>query len=654
MEKSINNRPQLRLFGSPGLSDREGHRIALPARAFLLVVFVLTAGRGSQVTRSQLAGFLWPEAPNALTNLRQLLGRLRTLQLRIGINFVRFDKTRVVLNPDEVTIDFLGFDTALQGLNWATCRDVLEAYRGDLLEGMTFEESDISTWLAMQRKRVRNTLLQAFASLLEAPEGHANLRTAEAVAARLLEIDAYQESAYRALMRSFAASGLTDHVAATFEKCRALFERDLGRSPTGKTFDLFRKLVPGRSDSSAARPSVASNSLAGEALPTATLPKLVILPPPRSAGDETFWDIATLVLEDTIIGLCSLRTISLVAPHTSWQLSDGALHDDAARRFDIGYFLQTALRQRHGADELVVKLFDTRTRVILWADSYALAADSLAGSHRALSTAITRSLADAVECAEIARFEKDANPQAYYWHLIGQKHLRYMDLPNVRRALKAFRSSVAADPDFAPAYSGTARATQRQWLVLGRGDPDLLEAAEKIGAKAVSLDHRDARGYREIALCGLYRRHWDEAIANFSEAERLGPQHADLISDFGDALGHCGEPEKGLKKVERAMELNPIPPDQYWWNAAGLHFQLHDYQSAIAAVDKMSDPLPALRIAAASWAHLGDLAKARRCAAKFLRSYPDFRIEHWLSIVPNKSPDDHRHYDLGLRSAGFK
>ncbi len=58
-----------------------------------------------------------------------------------------------------------------------------------------------------------------------------------------------------------------------------------------------------------------------------------------------------------------------------------------------------------------------------------------------------------------------------------------MDLPNVRRALKAFRSSVAADPDFAPAYSGSARATQRQWLVLGRGDPDLLEEAEKIGAR---------------------------------------------------------------------------------------------------------------------------------------------------------------------------
>ncbi len=88
------------------------------------------------------------------------------------------------------------------------------------------------------------------------------------------------------------------------------------------------------------------------------------------------------------------------------------------------------------------------------------------------------------------------------------------------------------------------------------------------------------------------------------------------------------------------MKLNPIPPDQYWWNAAGLHFQLHDYKAAIAAIDRMSDPLPALRIAAASWAYLGDRAQARKCAAKFLRSYPDFRIEHWLKIVPNRNPDD--------------
>jgi hypothetical protein len=102
------------------------------------------------------------------------------------------------------------------------------------------------------------------------------------------------------------------------------------------------------------------------------------------------------------------------------------------------------------------------------------------------------------------------------------------------------------------------------------------------------------------------------------------------------------------------MELNPIPPDQYWWNAAGLHFQLHDYEAAIAAVGKMGDPLPALRIAAAAWAYLGNLTEAQKCAEKFLQSYPDFRIDRWLAIVPDRNADDLRHYEVGLKMAGFR
>jgi tetratricopeptide (TPR) repeat protein len=316
--------------------------------------------------------------------------------------------------------------------------------------------------------------------------------------------------------------------------------------------------------------------------------------------------------------------------------------------------VETAIRRRGESHTLSAKLFDTKTRCIIRADTYPLATGNLYGSHRALSAIIVLSLADAVEKSEIARTEREANPQAYYWHLIGQKHFRFMDLPNVRRALKAFRSAMAADPGFAPAFSGSARATQRQWLVLGRGDPELLEQAEQIGARAVSLDHRDARGYREIALCNLYRRRWEDAVATFSEAERIGPQHADLISDFGDTLGHCGEPEKGLEKVKKAMELNPIPPDQYWWNAAGLHFQLRDYEAAIEVIDRMGDPLPALRIAAAAWAYLGKKTEAQQCASRFLRSYPDFRIARWLSIVPDKNSDDQRHYEVGLKMAGFR
>ncbi len=374
------------------------------------------------------------------------------------LDFIRFDKATVSLDLGEVAIDLVAFEASLQALDWTNCRDLLDAYRGDLLEGMALEETDLSAWLATQRARVRNAMLEAFAALLEAPEGRGNLRTAHALATRLLEIDACQEAAYRALMRSFAASGPDRPRRGDVREMRA----KLGSSPTAKTVDLFSQ-AGARTRRAFSRALHYSGCPHRRGAAASAAPQARRAAAARGENDENLWDIARLVLEDTVIRLCGLRTIFMVAPHTSWQLSDGALDDKAANAFDIGYFLQTDLRRRHGSEEMIVKLFDTRTRVITWADSYSLSIDSLAGSHRALSGNITLALADAVERAEMARFEKDANPQAYYWHLIGQKHLRYMDLPNVRRALKAFRSSVAADPDFAPAYSGSARATQRQW-----------------------------------------------------------------------------------------------------------------------------------------------------------------------------------------------
>ena len=653
----MSSKARLRLFGSPCLLDCTGRRIALPSKAFVLALLLLTSGRGLELARSQLASALWPDAPNPSANLRQLLRRVATDQREAGIGLFAFDRVNVRLNVGDVLVDLIELRREIENLDWANCRAVLEMYRDGLLSEATPPEGDLSARIEGQRSRIRDQVVASFGRLLEQPDARVNPRTVQAVASRLLEIDPYQEAAYRSLMRSFANDGHAALVTATFEKCRDLLERDLRAQPSPVTISLYRSLVPGSAAPRHGEPAhvaAPAEPPATALMRRATLPRLVVLAPPPGGGDQRLRDIATLVLEDVIIGLCGLKTVSVIAPHTSWQLSNGGLDEETANRFNIGYVLESTARRRDKVDCLSVTLFDARTRDILWAGAEPLSPRTSAECYRTLAVRITLSLADAVERTEIIRFDKDLHPQAYFWHLIGQKYLRHVDLPNVRRAAKAFRGSVVADPDFAPGHSGLARAIQREWLVLGRGDVDLLDDAARSGARAVSLDHRDARGYREIALCNLYRRRWDEAIANFSEAERLSPQHADLITDFGDALGHCGEPEEGLKKIERAMELDPIPPDQYWWNKAGLHYRLGQYAAAIAAVEHMSHRLPGLRVAAASWARLGQKSQAAKCAKEFLESYPDFRIDRWLSMVPDRYPDDTRHYELGLRKAGFK
>jgi DNA-binding SARP family transcriptional activator/TolB-like protein len=648
---------RVRLFGSPALVNSDGRRTPLPLRAALLTLFIITTARDRSVPRAQMASFLWPDAAKASANLRQLLTRLKDAQAQAGIDFIRFDRSSVSLNLNGISVDLIDLEGALRALDWTNWRTALDMFDGELLSGVVVAESDLSDWLELHRRRVREGFLSAFAALLESPEARGNPRTVQEIAGRILAIDSCQEAAYRALMRAGATFGAIDHVRAVFENCRNTLLHELGSEPSPSTVALYHRLQVEHGPVRMATPApIATEPMAPPAsglVLRAVLPRLVILPPPSDGRDIAVIDIASLVLDDVVTRLGNLRTAQVVAWHTSWALG-GRFDEQIAVQFGIRYALESALRGIDGTQLLAVRLFDTHTRSILWADTYPLGTDNLSHSRRALSNAVTSSLADAIEYNEVRRFERDENPQAYYWYLMGQKSLRYMDLPSVRRARKAFRSAVAADPTFAAAYSGSARATQRQWLVMGRGDDALLDEAEQIGARAISLDHRDPRGYRELGLSNLYRRRWDDSVAHFTEAERLGPQHADLISDFGDALGHAGEPALGLEKVQHAMELNPIPPDQYWWNAAGLYFQLHDYEGAIAAVDKMGDPLPALRIAAAAWAYLGNKEQAQRCAERFLQSYPDFRVDHWLSIVPDRNPDDRRHYEVGLKMAGFR
>ncbi len=92
--------------------------MALPARAGLLVLFILTTARNLTVPRAQLASFLWPDAAKANANLRQLLSRLAVAQKKAGIDFVRFDRVSVTLNMAGASVDLIDFQASLRTLDW--------------------------------------------------------------------------------------------------------------------------------------------------------------------------------------------------------------------------------------------------------------------------------------------------------------------------------------------------------------------------------------------------------------------------------------------------------------------------------------------------------------------------------------------------------
>ncbi|MGE3874953.1 MAG: DNA-binding protein, partial [Parvibaculaceae bacterium] len=385
----------------------------------------------------------------------------------------------------------------------------------------------------------------------------------------------------------------------------------------------------------------------------AGIPKISVLMPVGNDGGPLV-NLACSLVEDVTVGLCRRRTFSVIAPYTAWHLSLSREEVDAHGQFGIDYLVHTHV-QGFGAEALLyVKIVDARTRRILWADEYQFGRMTSAARYKDLSLRIILTLADRVEQFELARYEHDQDPKAYHCYLLGKQSLKTLDLAHVRRARKAFRTALAICPAFAPAMSGIAQTLHLEWLLLARGESELLQEAESVARQAVSTDAGDERGFRELGTCSLHAGHFDDCLSCFAEGEKLNPQHADLLADYANALTHCGDTPNGLRKIERAIQLNPLSPDYYYWTAGGAKYLFEDYSKAVDYLSRMQDQSPAYRLLAACWAMIGDTGKANDYARKAMDLHPDFRIENWLSIVPLRNPQQRKHYAAGLKLAGFK
>ena len=659
---------RLSLFGPPRLLDDQDNLIPVPAKTFPLVAYLVLTNRGEPATRASLRQFLWEEseAKAAATNLRKLLSRIIDRQQTAGVAIIRSRRDHVELARASVQIDLADFLRMIGSDSPADLATLCDLYRGDLLEGVEWGGTDPRNWLDVQRAQLRDAFIGALTKRLEA--GDADAVQVRIAARRLLEVDPYNEIAHRVLMRLYAEDSEPARVRDLYRNLEQRLRDDLGVEPNAATTALYHSLMPGRRKgaqpvAAAVEPAVPAamtqqdeppraESMAADISNKSGAPRITVLPPPPIAGLDYSHQLALSLIEDVTIGLCRTKSLSVVAPHTAWELSQNG-KKTLFKAFAIDYAVETQLHNRGGELWLSLKLLDAVSREIRWTEQYSLNKDQVARRYRELSVRILSSLIERVERTELARYDQEQNPTAYRLYLIGQRHLKGLDLPHVRRARRAFKMALVGCPNFVPAICGLGQTYHMEWLLMARGDVELLTDAQRLAERALEIDPDDARGYRNLGLCRLYGGHFGESLEAFGQAERRNPQHADLLVDFADALQHACEPAAALEKINRAIELNPLCPDDYWWVAGGANFHLREYDHAIECMSRMRNNSPALRLMAASWAMLGNREKAAECVKEAKYIHPDFSVETWLSILPIRDPKLARHYEQGLREAGF-
>lgn len=581
----------------------------LPEKALLLLAYMHLEGV-SRLTRNQIAGLLWSESDKsaAQASLRKMIERIRRLQAD-GWNVpLAFQPDAVCLGPDRINADI------------------------DVIVGQS-EPPDLTSMSGL----LKQGFLQAPASIAFSVW-------------RNKQTDALFRKLRAALFEVWPTQSRSRHLNDIVEIAYLLLEH----YPDDSTIRdiLVEARREARGEPSPILPAFRPGSVTaavGATLPTpppSNLPRLVLLPP--VINGSVLSSLASALIEDITMGLCSLRSVTVVAPYTAEKIR--ALPDKATHleKFAITYVIDTAL-----SDEgLFVQMIFLPTDSIIWAERFPLPYDHVT-LRRNIASSIVRAIV-----AELRKMEADvadvhSNPEVYLTYLKASRHLKSLTLPEVRRARRGFKDTLRLDSSFAPAYAALARTYSMEWVLTARGDGNLLSLAESSARLAIKGNPELASAYRELGVAKLYVGEVDESLDALDRAEALSPHFADAIYSYADSLVHASRPSEGLTKIEKAISLNPIAPDDYFWSAAGASYFLGQFDEAISYINRMANPGSAQRLLAASWAMLGNSRKARFHRRKAHELNPHFDLELWLSVLPVKEQWQKDLYREGLSKAGF-
>jgi len=410
-----------------------------------------------------------------------------------------------------------------------------------------------------------------------------------------------------------------------------------------ETPKLDLKRVESRPTAPAARPSAAG------------IPRLLIIPPRclSSLVDTQDHQIARSLVTDVTVSLCRSRLYDVVAPHSAMKLTSSPIWEEMVPA-DYVVVTDVVLAQRDMPIALLtIDVIATEADKRIYRSEVELRTGTLQNIHDSLCSIVADKICGEIGAHELRQYRRTGAASAYVHYLLAMQRGDQNDLRSLMRAQRSLLRSIQLSPDFAPSLAQLARTKTLQWLELASPDRALLHEAQHLARRAHSYEPQDSASLREIGHAALYLHDLDGALEHFEAAHEFAPNHADLLVDQADTLTHLSRHDEAEAKISRALSLNPLAPDDYYWIGGAVSFFRGEYRQALSRLTAMQSPGQAMRLMAACAAMLGETEDAAVYRAQALARDPTFTVDKWQSLYPAPSGADTAHYLNALILAGF-
>lgn len=395
---------------------------------------------------------------------------------------------------------------------------------------------------------------------------------------------------------------------------------------------------------------------------------VAVMPFKNLSGDPEQSYFSDGLCEEVRSSLARISLLKVAAPTSSGKFRDhGEDAKTVARKLGVAFLLEGSVRRSGDVVRIAAELIDGKTGFSRWADSFDRPMKDIFAVQSEIANTVANALVTEVEENGGSSSGRDdqasgatTNVAAFDAYLRGRAlYNLHADETSYRASLAQFDLAIAADSNYAAAYSARARALTSIANQFAPADQfkALYGAALESAQRAVKLAPRFADAQSTLGVV-LFQGLMDFRGARkpFDLSHVLGPGDANVLARFANFCATTGRFEEASIAIRRALELDPLNPSIHG-NAGYVEYSARRFASAIpfyrraltlnaklpfahaaignalfnlgnyrdARVEYLAEPLEVLRLPALAIVErkLGNEAAAKDAMQKLIKSLGD-------------------------------
>jgi adenylate cyclase len=296
---------------------------------------------------------------------------------------------------------------------------------------------------------------------------------------------------------------------------------------------------------------------------------VAVLPFENQAHESDVSYLGEAIAEDLIRRLQAFRTLPVIARHSSFAYRGRSFDlKRIARELRVGYLVTGNVRKLGNRIRIAVELTETLGQRLIWSVSLTRDAENLFDLQDEISIEIASRIEPEVGKAERQRYLPTHKDSMSTWQLLrrAQYHQFKLGREDAALAREYIAEALRQEPDSVDALC--VHGWQVFWDISARhAHGDAWEELRAIGQRILAIDPEESRGLDLLGIATMMGGQPLESRPMFEQAVELNPSNAWALSNLGSTYYLCGEPERGIDPITKALRLSPF--DLFAFHAHG-------------------------------------------------------------------------------------